>query len=69
MVKIGVLDLNNLKNQSRWIVGKPPQVPKASPFYSEQILIGYTDNPERVALLEREVEHYHTFRWKNIILC
>lgn len=60
MVKTAVLDLNNLKNQSRWIVGKPPQVPKTSPFYSEQILIGYTDNPERGTLLKREVEHYHT---------
>jgi mannose-6-phosphate isomerase-like protein (cupin superfamily) len=58
MVKVAVLNLKNSKNQNRWIIGSPNDVPKKSPFYSEQIQIEYVKNPKK-KFFEKEVEHYH----------
>jgi len=58
MVKVAVLDLNDPKNWNRWVIGMPEQVPKSSPFYSEQIQIAYVKNPKK-GLLEKGVEHWH----------
>ena len=60
MVKVAVLDLNDPKNRNRWIVGTPNQVPKSSPFYSEQIQIAYVNNPEREWFFNMQKEHLHT---------
>jgi mannose-6-phosphate isomerase-like protein (cupin superfamily) len=59
MVKVEVLNLKNPENMNRWIVGGPPQVPKDSPFYSEQIQIAYVKNIQK-GILDKEPEHYHT---------
>jgi mannose-6-phosphate isomerase-like protein (cupin superfamily) len=59
MVKTAVLDLKDPRNMNRWIVGGPPQVPEASPFYSEQIQIAHVRNIEKGSL-DKEPEHYHT---------
>jgi len=59
MVKVALLDLKDPKNRNRWIIGTPKDVPKTSPFYSEQIQIAYVKNPQK-GLLEKEEEHSHT---------
>jgi mannose-6-phosphate isomerase-like protein (cupin superfamily) len=59
MVKIALLNLEEPKNRNRWIIGTPEDIPKTSPFYSEQIQIAYVKNPQR-GLLEKGEEHSHT---------
>jgi mannose-6-phosphate isomerase-like protein (cupin superfamily) len=59
MVKVAILNLRNPENINRWIIGGPPQVPKTSPFHSEQIQIAYVKNIQK-GILEKEPEHYHT---------
>jgi len=59
MVKVALLDLEEQKNRNRWIIGTPEDIPKTSPFYSEQIQIAYVKNPQR-GLLEKGEEHSHT---------
>jgi len=58
MVKIALLNLEAPKNRNRWIIGTPEDIPKTSPFYSEQIQIAYVKNP-RKGLLEKGEEHSH----------
>jgi len=60
MVKVAVLDFNDQKNWNRWVIGTPHDVPRSSPFYSEQIQIAFVNNPEREDFLKIQVEHYHT---------
>ena len=60
MVKVAVLDLNDPKKWNRWVVGTPEEVPKSSPFYSEQLQIKYNKNPEKEFFLKKEEEHWHT---------
>ena len=60
LVKIAVLDLNDAKNRNRWIIGTPSDVPKSSPFFSEQMQIAYVDNPEREWFFKMQKEHWHT---------
>lgn len=59
MVKVAALNLKDPENINRWIIGGPPQVPKSSPFNSEQIQIAYVKNIEK-GILNKEPEHYHT---------
>lgn len=59
MVKASILNLNSPENMNRGIIGGPPQVLKDSPFYSEQIQIGYVRNVQK-GILDKEPEHYHT---------
>jgi mannose-6-phosphate isomerase-like protein (cupin superfamily) len=59
MVKVAILNLKNPENMNRWIIGGPPQVPKDSPFYSEQIQIAYVKNVQK-GILNKEPKHYHT---------
>jgi len=59
MVKVALLNLEAPKNRNRWIIGTPEDIPKTSPFYSEQIQIAYVKNP-RKGLLEKGGEHSHT---------
>ncbi len=59
MVRVALLDLEEPKNRNRWIIGTPEDIPKTSPFYSEQIQIAHVKNP-RKGLLEKEEEHSHT---------
>ena len=60
MVEVAVLDFNDPKNRNRWIVGTPKDVPKSSPFYSEQIQIAYVDTPDREWFFKMQKEHWHT---------
>jgi mannose-6-phosphate isomerase-like protein (cupin superfamily) len=59
MVKVAILNLKDPENMNRWIIGGPPQVPKDSSFYSEQIQIAYVKNIQK-GILTKEPEHYHT---------
>jgi mannose-6-phosphate isomerase-like protein (cupin superfamily) len=59
VVKTAILNLKDPKNMNRWIIGGPPQVPKDSPFHSEQIQIAYVKNIPK-DILTKEPEHYHT---------
>lgn len=59
MVDVAILNLMNPENINRWIIGGPPQVPKDSQFYSEQIQIAYVKNIKE-GILNKEPEHYHT---------
>lgn len=60
MVKVAVLDLNKTEKWNHWVIGTPEDVPKSSPFYSEQLQIRYNKNLEREGSLQNEVEHWHT---------
>ena len=60
MVKVAVLDLKNSKNWNHWVIGTPDEVPKSSPFYSEQIQVRYDKSVEKEGNLQNEVEHSHT---------
>ena len=60
MVKAAVLDLNDPRKWNLWVIGTPGDVPKSSPFYSEQLQIRYNKNPEKKLSLQKEVEHWHT---------
>jgi mannose-6-phosphate isomerase-like protein (cupin superfamily) len=60
MVKVAVLDLDDPKEWNRWVIGTPSDVPKSSPFYSEQIQVAYVNNPKREDFFKMQVEHYHT---------
>lgn len=60
MVRVAVLDINDPQKWNRWIIGTPEDVPKSSPFYSEQLQIRYNRNPEKEHSLQKEVEHWHT---------
>jgi len=68
MVKVAVLDLNGSENWNRWIVGTPPDVPKSSLFYSEQVQMAFVNNPEKEEFLKIQVEHYHTPPIEEFIL-
>jgi mannose-6-phosphate isomerase-like protein (cupin superfamily) len=59
MVEVAVLDFSDPKNRNRWAVGTPNDVPKSSPFYSEQIQIAYVSNPEREWFFKMQKEHIH----------
>jgi mannose-6-phosphate isomerase-like protein (cupin superfamily) len=59
MVKVAVLNFDDPEKWNRWIVGTPSEVPKSSPFYSEQLQMAYVNNPDRREFLKRQVEHYH----------
>lgn len=50
-----LIDLNELQN--RWIVGTPPAVQEASPFYSKWIQISYTNTNDPI--LRSEELHSH----------
>jgi hypothetical protein len=52
MVEVAVLDLTDPKAWNRWIIGGPPDVPKSSPFYSEQIQIAFVNNPDREVFMK-----------------
>jgi mannose-6-phosphate isomerase-like protein (cupin superfamily) len=58
MVKVAILNLKDPENMNRWIIGGPPQVPKDSQFYSQQIQIAYVKNVQR-GIITKEPEHYH----------
>jgi mannose-6-phosphate isomerase-like protein (cupin superfamily) len=60
MVRVAILDLNDPKKWNRWVIGTPMEVPKSSPFYSEQLQIRYCRNLEKENSLRDEVEHWHT---------
>ena len=59
MVKVAILNLKDPENINSWIIGGPPQVPKDSPSYSEQIQIAHVKNIQK-GILNKEPEHYHT---------
>jgi mannose-6-phosphate isomerase-like protein (cupin superfamily) len=60
MVEVAVLDLTDSTKWNRWIIGTPDEVPKSSPFYSEQLQVGYNKSMENDDKLRNEVEHSHT---------
>jgi mannose-6-phosphate isomerase-like protein (cupin superfamily) len=60
MVKVAVLDLKDPKRWNRWVIGTPEEVPKTSPFYSDQLQIRYNKSLEKEDTLQDEVEHWHT---------
>lgn len=60
MVKVAILNLNDPKNQNRWIIGGPPDVPRTSSSYSDQVQIAFVNNPNREDFMKMQVEHYHT---------
>lgn len=60
MVKTAIQDLKDPKNQNRWIVGGPPDVPESSSSHSKQIQVAFVNNPNREDFMKLQVEHYHT---------
>jgi mannose-6-phosphate isomerase-like protein (cupin superfamily) len=60
MVDVAVLDLKDPKKWNHWVIGTPEDVPKISPFYSEQLQVRYNKNLEKTETLRDEVEHWHT---------
>ena len=60
MVDVAVLDLKDPKRWNHWVIGTPEEVPKTSPFYSEQLQVRYNKNLEKTETLRDEVEHWHT---------
>jgi mannose-6-phosphate isomerase-like protein (cupin superfamily) len=60
MVRVAVLDLEDPQKWNKWIIGTPEDVPKSSPFYSEQLQIKYNKNPDKEGFLEEEEEHWHS---------
>lgn len=60
MVKVAVLDLNDPQKWNHWVIGTPDEVPRSSPFYSEQIQVKYNKNPKKEDSLQKEMEHWHT---------
>jgi mannose-6-phosphate isomerase-like protein (cupin superfamily) len=62
MGQVAVVDLSDPKNWNRWVIGTPPQVPKSSPFYSEQMQVAYDHfrtQKEKDWHLAKEREHSH----------
>ena len=60
MVKVAVLDLTDSTKWNHWVIGTPDEVPKSSPFYSEQLQVRYNKSIENEDMLQNEVEHSHT---------
>ena len=60
MVEVAVLDLNDPEKWNHWVIGTPEEVPRSSPFCSEQLQVRYNKNPEKEHSLQKEVEHWHT---------
>lgn len=60
MVKVAILDLKDPEKQNRWVIGTPEEVPKSSPFYSEQLQVRYNRSLEKEYPPQNEVEHWHT---------
>jgi mannose-6-phosphate isomerase-like protein (cupin superfamily) len=59
MVEIAVIKLDDSEKWNRWIIGTPPNVPRNSQFYSEQIQVSHMKNPDRKKFLDKEKEHAH----------
>ena len=60
MVKVAVLDLRDSTTWNHWVIGTRDEVPKSSPFYSEQLQVRYNKSTENEDTLQNEVEHSHT---------
>jgi hypothetical protein len=47
IVSVAILNLNDPVFGTAGLLASPEDVPKSSPFYSEQIQIGFVNNPEK----------------------
>jgi len=61
MNRVEVLDINTPQNQTRWIVGTPPDVNKNSSYYSEHVQIRYIKCSDKVLQKLNPRMHSHPY--------